>query len=142
MAFKLCFIGILLTGLLGISCSKFKKENANDSIVGEWEWVKTDGGIANHIHDTPASTGKKVELRLTDQSYFITTNGALSSQGTYTLVSATCIHDHRNKAVIDFSSASDPDMMVEEMNNNTLILSDEAYDGVGSLYHRKGTNGN
>jgi hypothetical protein len=138
MSFRLCFLGLLSTCLLATSCSKQKENMANESLAGEWEWVKTDGGIANHIHETPASTGKKVELRLrADNQYSITTNGVVTSQGTYTLIRRTCIHDHLDKTVIDFST--DQDLMVEEISKSTLALSDEAYDGLGSLYSRKKT---
>jgi hypothetical protein len=37
-------------------------------IVGTWVWERTDGGFGNHIHDTPASTGKTIAFTLAADS--------------------------------------------------------------------------
>jgi hypothetical protein len=109
-----------------------------NGLVGTWQWVRSDGGFGYHIHDTPASTGKNIELKFLDNSrYAIYTNGAITSQGTYTLENKQCIHDHKAKTFINFSSASDADMMIEKMEGGTLELSDEHFDGIGSIYQRK-----
>jgi hypothetical protein len=119
------------------SCSKnTEKVVKNSNVVGSWEWLRTDGGLANQIHDTPVSTGNIVKLRIEeDNKYYMFTNGILTSQGTYLLESRKCIHDQRNKTFINFSS--DRDMMVETVNEDLLALSDEAYDGIESLFQRK-----
>lgn len=121
-------------------CSK-KHDNtleSNQSIVANWKWVRTDGGIANHIHETPISTGKNIDLIFKgDNSYSIYTNGVLTSQGTYSIEYHICIHDHLKKRVINFSTPSDEDMMIEKIDNYTLELSDDNYDGIGSSYSKK-----
>lgn len=133
----LTFLSIFCTMLI-MSCSKHcDKQLADQKLTGTWKWIKTDGGIGNNIHDTPASTGKNIDLQLTtDNHYFIYTNGALTSQGTYTLESRNCIHDHTNKNVINFSSSHDVDMMVERLDQTTLESSDDVYDGTISIYSR------
>ena len=109
----------------------------NESLAGTWKWQRTDGGIAFHIHETPASTGKNIELVLTaDGKYRFLTNGSISSQGNYQLSTQKSIRDHEQKTFIDFSSISDRDMLVEKFDANELHLSDNAYDGVGSVYTR------
>jgi len=121
-----------------VSCSKPVGDNpSNQQIIADWKWVRTDGGIANNIHDTPASTGKNVVLKITgDYRYAVYTNGILTSQGTYTLESQNCIHDHANKALINFSSPADQDMMIEKNDNSSLELSDNVYDGIISVFSK------
>jgi hypothetical protein len=134
-----CFFVLLSIMLLGANCSKqFDKANTGVGLFGTWQWVRTDGGIAFHIHETPASTGENIDMRFSaDRKYYIYTNGSLTSEGTYQLETRKCIHDHKDKTVINFSSPSDYDFMIEKLDQEKLELSDEAYDGIGSLYKRK-----
>lgn len=127
-----------------ISCSKTgtaipvsPKGSTGEGLAGTWNWVRTDGGIANNIHETPATTGKNIHLKITDNNqYFIYTNGTLTSQGTYTLETRSCIHDNVAKKFINFSILTDEDMMIEIVDNLSLKLSDEANDGLEILYSR------
>ena len=136
------FLVTLLLTLSITGCSKqVEKSTVEESLVGTWQWVRTDGGFAFHIHETPVSTGKNVDLKVSpDGKYSIYTNGALTSNGTYTLETRQCIHDHTDKTFINFSSGSG--FMVEKIDNQHLDVSDEAHDGVGSSYKRKSLNGN
>ena len=114
------------------ACSK---SSDNSDITGSWSWVSRNGGIGGNTNETPASTGKNITLVLgTDSKYSIWENGVIISQGTYTRSTGTCIHDQGIKTTLDFSGA--PDMMVESFNGNTLVLSDEANDGLNSTYRR------
>ncbi|MEI6948881.1 hypothetical protein V9K67_16965 [Paraflavisolibacter sp. H34] len=137
---KACFLLALLT----VFCSKHNdQEPAADRINGNWEWVRTDGGIAHHIHETPRSTGRQIEVSLTtDRKYWIYTNGVLTARGTYTLEKKQCIHDRQLKPLIRFSSSADSVRMVETITPDTLLLSDEAYDGLTSQYRRVSPGGN
>jgi hypothetical protein len=123
------------------NCSKqTDTPNFQRSLIGTWQWVSTDGGIAFHIHETPASTGKNVDLKISsDGKYAIYTNNVLISSGSYVLDTRKCIHDHTDKTFINFSS--DYDFMVEKLDMGNLEVSDEAYDGIGSGYKRKSLNG-
>ena len=106
-------------------------------LVGNWQWIRTDGGIANHIHDTPASTGQEKTLQLNaNNTYTIRINNAISSQGSFTVRSQQCIHDGETKPYIEFDH--DPGMMVEVVDSTFLKLSDEANDGTDSQYQRVG----
>lgn len=126
---------VLLMVLLTIAVSCEMEELTITSLTGKWEWVSTEGGFAAHIHDTPASTGKKIQLELRDNNkYFVYTNGQITSEGTYSLSLKKCIHDHSQKQWINFSS--DQNMMVERLDSEQLYLSDESYDGIGHLYSR------
>lgn len=132
----------LLITLVIKGCSKQDgKSSVKESLIGEWQWVRSDGGFAFHIHETPITTGKNIDLKITfDGKYSIYTNNVLTSSGTYTLETRQCIHDHTNKTFVNFSS--DPGFMVETIDNDLLGVSDEAHDGIGSNYKRKNLNGN
>ncbi|WP_147275672.1 hypothetical protein [Adhaeribacter pallidiroseus] len=113
-----------------------EQEASTKSIIGKWNWIRTDGGLAFHIHETPKTTGKEITLEFKANNQFRKyVNGVLESQGTYSLSSRTCIHTHEEKQVI--SIPSEMDMMIESMDANNLQLSDENFDGLGSQYQRK-----
>jgi hypothetical protein len=141
--FSFCIITI-------ISCTKQVQtipDNSNGTpkpggtgtaITGTWVWERTDGGFGNHIHDTPASTGKTIEFTLAaDSSYTLFVNGTLTSTGTYSLAVRKCIHDNASKPVIGFSATSLVGGMIEKADSTTLELSQDVYDGVSSQYRRK-----
>ncbi len=118
-----------------MSCAKSPFAKNGNALKGTWVWVRTDGGFANHIHDTPASTGKNIKWVFgSANSYKIYHGDTLFSGGTYQLVQKECIHDHTMKKVIDFSTPTDQDMMIESQNGKTIMLSDELYDGLGSEF--------
>jgi hypothetical protein len=131
-----CLLATISVTVLITGCSKQKEESSiQKQLAGTWQWVSTDGGFAFHIHRTPANTGKNVDLKITaDGKYAIFTNDILTSEGTYALETRKCIHDHANKTYIKFSS--DPGFMVHYVDVESLEVSDEAYDGLGSEYKR------
>ena len=128
----------LLAGLVLLAgCSKKDDVVAatNNSITGNWRWVSTDGGIANNIHETPASTGKEVLLNINaDGTYSYKINGVPASAGTYSFVTRQCIHTGSQKTLLQMSG--DNDMMIESLGGTSVIFSDEYYDGVNSRYER------
>ncbi len=136
------FLVTLLATVSITSCSKeVGKPTVEESLVGAWQWVRTDGGFAFHIHETPITTGKNIDLKITTNGkYSIYTNGALTSNGTYALEKRKCIHDHMEKTFINLSS--DDDFMIEKVDRENLEVSDEVHDGIGSSYKRKSLNGN
>ena len=135
------FLSVFAATAFVTGCSKqVDRSSTEESLAGTWSWISTDGGIANNIHKTPANTGKNIDLKIeADGKYSIYTNDSLSSSGTYVLETRKCIHDHTDKAFINFSF--DEDMMVESIDKQNLELSDEAYDGIKSYYKRKSMNG-
>jgi hypothetical protein len=122
------------------------QEAAPTTLTGKWEWIRTDGGFAYHIHHTPQSTGKAVVLELDNNLHYRHyVNGVLNSQGTFSLSKRKCIHNHQQKDVIRFSSDNysvvPPEMMIESVDDQYLSLSDDNYDGLGSQYRRAGASG-
>jgi len=117
-----------LSILIG-SCSK------QNEVADAWHWMRTDGGIGYNIHETPSSTGNDINLQLTgDNKYAFYINGVLTSEGTYIIKYQNSIVDHQDKPVIDFSNVADRDMMIEKISNDSLVLSDNCYDGIVSVY--------
>lgn len=115
-------------------CSK--KISKQQGLTGHWEWKSTDGGLAAHLHQTPASTGKTEQLKLgSNFRYYRYTNNILTQEGTYQLREQACIHDQKLKTVIDFSGTEQA-LMVENVSAQQLLLSDESYDGINILYER------
>lgn len=109
--------------------------NENVSLVGTWRWERTDGGIGNHIHETPATTGMQVLLELSsDHFYAVRTNGAVTEQGTYTLTERVCHHDQKEKTFLTLSGSRG--WMIEDFDVNKLRLSDEYADGVFIQYRK------
>jgi hypothetical protein len=121
------------------SCDKsVAKEPVDEHLTGSWVWIRTDGGIANNIHETPASTGKQKTLILNgNYTYKIVINNVTASEGNFTIESKQCMHDGQSKPYIQFKNAEA--LMVERADSTVLILSDEAADGVNSEYHLSGT---
>ena len=127
--------GLLLFLLLTNFVSCTDKDDSN-SLIGTWSWVSTDGGLAFHIHDTPVSTGKNIDLQITSNGqYFIYTNGIITSKGTYIFSTQKSIVDGTNKKSIIFSVGGE--MMIDKIDNLNLELSQNAFDGIGSSYIRK-----
>ncbi|QNF32043.1 hypothetical protein HUW51_04610 [Adhaeribacter swui] len=136
---------LLLALVLTTACEKediqTSKTSQNEdastvTLVGKWEWVRSDGGIAAHIHETPKSTGQTIVLEFKENNQYVKyVNGNIKSQGTYSLSTRKCIHTQEEKQVI--STPDEMDMMIEKMDNNSLELSDENSDGIGSQYKRK-----
>jgi hypothetical protein len=135
-------LGIFFYAFILISCEKennaLNDEEFNvDPFMGTWEWVRSDGGLAFHIHNTPASTGKTVTYTFTyDMKYILYENGFVVSTGTFTKKKKKCIHSAEEKWFIDLSSPSDRDFMIEKQLGNDLETSDEAADGIGSSFKK------
>ena len=132
-------LGLLIFG----SCSRYCSEkpapgptnpHTTTELSSHWKWIRTEGGIGN-LTETPASTGRNVEMRLAaNHQYFIYTNGVITSQGTYDLETRNSLLSKTDRQFIDFSN--DTDMMVDQMDDTTLKLSMDVYDGTGSLYSK------
>ena len=128
-------IGFFLLVLVFFSCSD-NNDSSDKNLIGTWSWVRTDGGFAFHIHDTPTTTGKNIDLKFTsDGNYFYYTNGILSSQGTYQFSTQKSIVDGTYKKSILFSAGGE--MIITKLDNTNLELDDNNYDGIGSSYIKK-----
>ena len=94
----------LLSILLYASCTPTGGGTLPNGLTGSWKWTNTDGGIADNVHETPASTNKNIELSfLNNNQYTQSVNGVVTSQGTYSTSFKNCIHDGTSKLWVDFS---------------------------------------
>lgn len=124
---------LLFILILFLSTSCEKEEVAANTLIGKWQWLRTDGGWG--VDDTPASTGTTIELEFKKGNKFKEyTNGALTAQGIIRFKTKRCIHDHSEKQVIHFSSGKK--MMIEHLDAESLLLSNDFYDGTNSQYRR------
>ena len=111
-----------------ISCrSEDEKDLEVDQFVGTWNWVFTTGGLAN-VNLTPQGTGKTASITLTgNYIYIITEDGAVTSEGTYTLQKNVTTTDHANRVFIYFSNGMQK--AVSSVSDTELNLYDDATDG-------------
>ena len=116
--------------------------NTDDTIAGQWNWVRTDGGIAFHIHETPESTGKSVRLILTENNKFaLIENNTEVLSGTYKLFLKNSIYSGDQEPFIELSEQDQIQAVVlngivQIISADTLTISDNMYDGVGSTFTR------
>lgn len=128
---KLLLSVLLLTVIF--ACGTREDELSNEQFVGTWNWVATDGGIAN-THDTPASTGIQRTMTFTgDNHYTVKENDAVVSEGTYSLLKEVTPTEHNEKLFIDFSDYHD--VFVDSIDGANLYFSDHTADGYS--YHYK-----
>jgi len=128
-------IGLLFLLTIIVSCSDNDDNSVDKNLIGTWSWVSSSGGIAGTT-ETPASTGKNIDLKFTrDGKYFYYTNGIISSEGTYKFSTQKSIADGTTKKSIIFSTGGE--MVIAKIDNSNLELDDNNYDGIGSSYIKK-----
>jgi hypothetical protein len=104
-------------------------------LYGKWAWIKSSGGLTGQII-TPASTGNNDMLDISSNIIKKFRNGHLLVQYPYQVKKSASIIDKRlyyqlvpvNGGLIQ---------SITMLRNDTLVLSDEAYDGYGFTYVRQ-----
>jgi hypothetical protein len=131
---NLLYVTVIVSMCVAFSCEEDGERGGGyGPLIGDWEWVRTDGGIGYNIHGTPASTGLNIHCKFTtNRTYSRYVNNVLESEGSYSLESKTCIHSGEKKLMIHFSDPGQPEMMIENITVESLSLSDECFDGIGS----------
>ena len=139
---KLIIIPFLL--FLIFSCDKNDViDNLDYNVIGEWNWTRTDGGIAFHIHETPESTGKSIQIKLTNNYEFtLTENDNEILNGSYELSLERSIYSGELEKFIRLSENCQYQNIVlngivSVISDDTLTISDNSYDGIGSTFIRK-----
>jgi hypothetical protein len=135
------FIIIFIFAIGFISCSSNDETKIDNSdLIGKWNWISTDGGLAFHIHETPTSTGKTFQLSLMkNYSYSIAKNGNEISTGKYELVMKKSIYSGEMQRFIIYSETENQQLqnvaisgIIKVYEANKLDISDNNYDGIGS----------
>jgi len=99
------------------------------SLIGEWSWVSTCGGITGAC-ETPKSTNTRINLVFTTDSIcYEYQNDSLTSSRRFWVYKLVDLHDPK-----DTTYLLDGDQIFS-INNNTLYLSHYGAD-FGSLYKR------
>jgi hypothetical protein len=138
---KIIYLFILTLGI--ISCnSDDEKAIDNSDLIGKWNWTNTDGGIASHIHETPDTTGKIINLTLLENdTYSIIENGNEISNGTYEILMRKSIYSGEMERYIIYSEEYQNQNtvisgIIRILENNSLSIADNNTDGVKSKYIR------
>ena len=114
----------------------------NDNLVGTWNWTSTDGGISGQIHETPATTGKSIELNLMENyDYTIVENDVEISSGTYDLSLEESILSGEMEIFITYShNYQNQDVVVSGIINVqgaiNLSITEDIADGVVSVFEK------
>lgn len=133
---KLRFLLIIAT-LFAFSCTK-EEINATtettNSLVGEWRWVSSTGGIAGRTI-TPTTAGYERRLILTaDLKFSRYKDNTLESSGTYQITPGKSIYKPEQVDFIKFSDGTSVVLMSQT--TDELSLADNFYDGFSESYQR------
>jgi len=144
MRIEVVLIGIVL-GLMSCSTEDDAQIRHAD-LIGEWNWVRTDGGIGFHIHETPETTGKRVQITLNgDYTYSLFENDQEVSSGIWQLTMKESIYSGEEERYIELSEDYQNQYLVLKgiiygLEKDTLRLGDNYHDGVASRYARIGSD--
>ena len=116
-------IYLVLIGILILSCSH-DDNSINHELTGNWNWVKSSGGISYHI-ETPESTGKTVKLEITNNTIKRYVNGNLDYESNYSIVSEK--ENGVQLQIITFDDQIIP-LQITSLNESTLKLSEYKVD--------------
>jgi hypothetical protein len=117
------FIFLILSILTTISCEKVENPHFSSSIIGEWSWISSCGGIAGICYN-PKSTNEKIKIVFTEDSVY---NSYLND----TLKTSARFHIYKNG--INFENSISQTFLVS---HDTLYLNDFCCDGYNSNYKR------
>lgn len=133
---KLSFL-LILAALFAFSCTKeevLATSESTSSLVGEWRWVSSTGGIAGKTI-TPSSAGYERKLILTtDLKFSRYKDNILESSGTYQITQGKSIYKSEQVDFIKFSDGTSS--VIISQSASELSLADNFYDGFGEVYQR------
>ena len=72
---------LLLVLVWAISCERQDENSTKESLIGNWEWISSTGGIDGRT-ETPDSTGKQVKIVITKDSVKVYENSVLKQKKT------------------------------------------------------------
>ena len=147
---KLIFIFFL--GIALISCSSDDDSNEttddeteieNPSIIGNWNWTSTRGGLSGVDQVTPEDVQKIIQLNLNeDLSYSVLENEIEISTGEYTITLAQSIYFSDMENFISYSENFIDDWIVvfkgviRTPDLTSISVSDNFHDGFTSYFER------
>jgi len=110
----------------------------NDSLVGEWMWIKSFGGIGGVIQ-TPQNTKMVKEIIFKDNGDFMMIENCNS------VLKSTYFTEHKKSLLLndtcDFITVKDlPWPLRYLVKKDSLFISEDVYDGFNHLYLRINNN--
>ena len=118
---KILFLTLIV--VLTINCSNDDEKEIRTTISGQWDWVKSTGGLAGSTY-TPESTGENRKLIISSDSIKYFTNGDLLSKVKYTIELRDINGESRELIVPDPLGIT----QFFELNQNKLTLIDYCND--------------
>lgn len=106
----------------------------SNGLIGEWKWLESCGGFAGQCH-TPESTGDTKTIEFTaDSTYRMILNDSLILESPFHIQKSKSIYSEDSTEVIIYDKHSIRQSF--SINNDSLILNDEVYDGFQNFYKR------
>lgn len=112
-----------------ISCSSESNSTKNNSIIGKWNWVESSDGIDGRT-ETPKSTGKTIQLEISNSKIKKYVDEALVSETAYTIQTGTSIFGGEKKLIVYENEWKQSFLHAD----NQLFLNDECYDCFQNKY--------
>lgn len=133
--------------LITTSCEKDNELTKNENIVGEWLWIKSQGGFTGNDIQTPKENGiEKIIKFYENDTIEIFENNILVHKTDYFLSreKSMLLHDTFDFVTINYKyRISNPDSIITlPMRyiiwtlSDSLSLGEDVYDGYGHLYLR------
>jgi hypothetical protein len=129
---KIIFFLIIIVSIYG--CKKDDSFISSSSIIGEWSWISTCGGIAGICY-TPKSTNQRINLVFTvDSMYKSFTNDTLKDSGKFHVYKVISPDTKDTSNVLQYGAASQSFIIIRD----TLYFpkGDLCFDCFGSNYKR------
>jgi len=143
---KLWIIAIVTFSFFMTTCRKdISVPDPNlEKLFGTWNWVQSSGGIGGQT-TTPATASYSQTVEFDkDGIYKICKNGKQQEKYKFTLTEDTSIHSTVTAYLINYkhtglfhSNKSITTQSIMFGGQDSLFLSDEAYDGYNNIYTRK-----
>ncbi|MCK0114814.1 hypothetical protein [Gelidibacter sp. F63206] len=120
---------LTLIAFLTLNCSGDDDAEISSTILGQWNWIKSTGGIAG-ITYTPKSTGENRKIIISSDSIKYFTNGDLISKIKYTIELRDVYNEPHELIVPEHLGI----IQFFELDKNKLILTDYCNDCFVSEY--------
>jgi hypothetical protein len=113
------------------------KVSPTHPIIGTWQWISTTGGFSGRASSTPQTTGYTQSLELTKKGkYRKFRANQLVEEKRYGVANELTIFKTEPLEVVRFRNKMQ-NQVILYLKNDSLVLSDNHYDGYSHLYVRK-----
>lgn len=125
---------LILISIFLFSACEDSNSQMDYSLVGNWRWIETSGGIAG-IKITPSTASKTERLAFSDSTISIYQNDSLAGVFKYSIEIEQTIFSEEPISVLKIPSFSSPSKVIF-LTEDTLRLSDNFVDGMTQTYVR------